>query len=58
LRNILLTALLSITTIFSSAVKLLGASFRFVRTVVVLVGSAVPSSTKAYFPELCSNAVI
>ena len=58
LKNILLTALLSITTIFSSAVKLPGAFFKEVKTVVVLVGNAVPSSTKAYFPVLCSNAVI
>ena len=56
-KNILLTALLSITTIFSSASKLLGAGFKSVRTVVVLVGSATPSSTKAYLAESCDKAV-
>ena len=50
--------MLLIVTIFSSTLNPSGGFKEVVRVLIVLVGSAEPSSTKAYLPESCDKAVI
>ena len=56
--NIFDTAWLFIGTIVSSAIKFEGGGFNSFNIETDLVGKAVPSSIKSYFPDLYERAVM